>query len=178
MLYFAYGSNLDTDQMRSRCPDAVAGPSATLPDHALVFTGMSRRWGGAVASVTPAAGFEVHGRLWELSPEDLAVLDRFEGHPAVYHRVDRTVVDRSGARHHVQVYMVPKARLAVGRPSPEYLALIRAAYRSLGFDAATLGPDDGGECSREPERSDAAAHARADGDSLDAHRGSRTNRRE
>ncbi len=46
-LYFAYGSNINLDQMAQRCPEAeVVGP-VTLPDHELLF-----RYSG-VATIRP-----------------------------------------------------------------------------------------------------------------------------
>ena len=38
MLYFAYGSNLDCGQMRSRCPSTQFVCRAVLKDHSLAFT--------------------------------------------------------------------------------------------------------------------------------------------
>ena len=48
--YFAFGSNLDQEQMRARCPSAKLLGPAVLPGHALAFAGYSHRWGGAVAT--------------------------------------------------------------------------------------------------------------------------------
>ena len=60
LLYFAYGSNLDADQMRTRCPTARAVSQARLPDHRLAFTHPSRRWRGGSADIVPAAGQAVN----------------------------------------------------------------------------------------------------------------------
>ena len=37
MLYFAFGSNLDPDQMRARCPAHQVVGMAVLRDHKLIF---------------------------------------------------------------------------------------------------------------------------------------------
>ena len=42
MLYFAYGSNLDWAQMKSRCPSATFVDRAKLKDHRLAFTRKSK----------------------------------------------------------------------------------------------------------------------------------------
>ena len=55
MIYFAYGSNLDFVQMRSRCPSAQFVAVAKLPDHQLAFT---RRVG-----ITPGFMSTEYGRL-------------------------------------------------------------------------------------------------------------------
>jgi gamma-glutamylcyclotransferase (GGCT)/AIG2-like uncharacterized protein YtfP len=79
MLYFAYASNLDPEQMRVRCPGHRVVGLAALHDHRLVFPLYSQRWGGGVASVQLAHGQTVWGVVHELSETDLAALDGFEG---------------------------------------------------------------------------------------------------
>jgi hypothetical protein len=79
MLYFAYASNLDPDQMRERCPNHTAVGLAALRDHRLVFPLYSERWGGGAASVVPAHGQAVWGYLYELNDADVAAQDFHEG---------------------------------------------------------------------------------------------------
>lgn len=79
MLYFAYGSNLDPEQMRSRCPEHRVAGLAALRDHRLVFPLYSERWGGGVASVQLAHTLTVWGVVFELTDSDLKSLDGFEG---------------------------------------------------------------------------------------------------
>lgn len=80
MLYFAYGSNLNPDQMRHRCPAHKVVGMAALHEHRLAFPLTSHDWGGGVAGVVPAHGSTVWGIVYELSDEDLASLDRYEGY--------------------------------------------------------------------------------------------------
>ncbi len=76
-LYFAYGSNINLDQMAQRCPEAeVVGP-VTLPDHELLF-----RYSG-VATIRPKKDSVVHGLLWSISPRDERSLDYYEGLPTL-----------------------------------------------------------------------------------------------
>jgi len=77
----AYGSNLDRQQMRRRCPGARAVGPAWLPGHQLAFAGYSASWGGGVGTVIPSPGEVVPGLLYEVGAEDLRTLDAFEGHP-------------------------------------------------------------------------------------------------
>jgi hypothetical protein len=79
MLYFAFGSNLDTEQMRERCPAHRQIGVAVLRDHKLVFPIFSEVWNGGVASLQLSHGNDVWGVLHELNDEDLASLDRHEG---------------------------------------------------------------------------------------------------
>ena len=75
MFYFAYGSNLDPDQMLLRCPDHVVVGLAELRDHRLVFPLTSHDWGGGVASVGVAHGSTVWGMVYDLSEADLTTTD-------------------------------------------------------------------------------------------------------
>lgn len=78
MLYFAYGSNLDPEQMRQRCPGHRVVGLAELRDYRLSFPLTSHDWGGGVASVSVAHGDGVWGAVYDVSDEDLASLDRYE----------------------------------------------------------------------------------------------------
>ncbi len=79
MLYFSFGSNLDPDQMRARCPAHRVVGVAVLRDHKLVFPLFSEGWGGGVASVQLSHGNDVWGVLFELTEEDIRALDGYEG---------------------------------------------------------------------------------------------------
>ena len=124
---FAYGSNLDAEQMRRRCPGAREVGEALLSGWSLWFGGPSRLRGGGVLSVRPGSG-EVRGVVYELPDEDLERLDRFEGHPHFYERVP---VDGAW------VYVL-RADAHPLRPRAAYLDQVTAAWRGRGFDLAPL----------------------------------------
>ncbi|MCC6158879.1 MAG: gamma-glutamylcyclotransferase [Deltaproteobacteria bacterium] len=90
MKYFAFGSNLNLGQMRSRCPDAVPLERALLRDHRLAFR--SRNGGHGVATVVRARGWNVRGGLYRISNRDLMALDNYEGWPISYSRATVEVV--------------------------------------------------------------------------------------
>ena len=72
-LYFAYGSNLDLEQMAQRCPDAeIVGP-VRLENYELRFRG------SGFATVAPKKGSTVYGLVWKLTPNCEQSLDRYEG---------------------------------------------------------------------------------------------------
>lgn len=80
MIYFAFGSNMDPEQMRARCPShRVLGP-AYLPGHALCFPRRSPRRRCATAGFAAAAGKGVWGVLYELGDGDLPKLHEAEGY--------------------------------------------------------------------------------------------------
>lgn len=141
-LYFAYGSNLDAAQMRRRClMSALSGP-ATLDGWRLAFGGHSRTWGGPVATVVRDRGERVDGLLYAVPPDELAILDRCEGHPFCYRRKLLLVTDETGQRRRAHVYVLPIAEEAP--PAPDYFGVLWEAYRRLGFDHEPLAAAAGG----------------------------------
>jgi gamma-glutamylcyclotransferase len=139
LLYFAYGSNLDQEQMQARCARARVDCRAVLLNHALAFGGFSQVWDGAVANVVRRRGARVEGLLYHLADEDLQALDRCEGHPNRSERSFKYVVDEQGRRRRAQVYLRPSRSFQACPPPPGYLALLRRAYDELGFDTVALG---------------------------------------
>ena len=138
MLYFAYGSNLDEDQMRKRCPHATAEHRARLREHELAFGGSSKTRGGAVANVLQSFGHEVPGLLYTIDEADLERLDRFEGAPTTYQRVERVVLDEHGKERRAQVYLKYEVDFERGAPSSAYLEVMKRAYARLSFDDTEL----------------------------------------
>jgi gamma-glutamylcyclotransferase (GGCT)/AIG2-like uncharacterized protein YtfP len=102
-LYFAYGSNLDAEQMRARCPSARGLDRAALADHRLEFTHYSTRWQGGAADVVPAPGSTVWGVVYEMGPGDFAKLDHFE---SGYDRIELEVDAPGLGRLRVTSYTV------------------------------------------------------------------------
>ncbi len=132
MNYFAYASNLNRKQMAERCPEAKPRFTATLPNWKLIFTGWSRQWRGGVASIKPYKGEKVIGAIYEISETDLKSLDKYEGYPAIYNRINVIVFtdagDAVGAVTYVKVQQSEETK-----PAPEYLAIIRQGYKDWGL---------------------------------------------
>ena len=132
MHYFAYGSNLDRRQIKTRCSGCKAGVSATLHHYKLIFTGWSRQWRGGVASIKPMRGERVRGGLYELSESEMHRLDEFEGYPAVYDRINVIVNTDNGETVEAFTY-IKKLQTEETKPSSEYLKLIQQGYRDWGL---------------------------------------------
>jgi hypothetical protein len=142
-LYFAYGSNLNQAQMAERCPGHRVLGRAVLPGHALRFRGHGRDWAGAVATVEPATGEDVHGVVFALTEAHYRALDHYEGFDGegaasnLYDRVTRRVVmEESGEEIEVRTYVIRP--LPEGRPSRRYLDAIVAGMRHHGLPAAAI----------------------------------------
>ena len=132
MLYFAYGSNLDLDQMGARCAGSEPASLVVLKNHRLVFRGQSRLRSKGVLSIEPDPRHHVPGRLYRVTEDHLCTLDRYEGHPRFYRRVMVEVHDDRGKKHAALSYALPNCE-PLNPPVDEYLAIILKAYRALGF---------------------------------------------
>ena len=80
VMYFAYGSNMDWQQMRVRCPSSRFVGIAVLLDHKLVFSRKSVKRGCGVADVVRKAGGNVWGVVFDISDVDISRLDSAEGY--------------------------------------------------------------------------------------------------
>lgn len=136
---FAYGSNVDQDQMRYRCPSARFVGVATLRGHAMAFAGYSASRSGPVATVFACEALDVPGALYSITREDLARLDRFEGVPWMYTRASAWVI-AGGKRRRAEIYRLraEHVRAGLGSPAPAYLGLIVGAYHRLGIPKDSL----------------------------------------
>lgn len=127
-LYFAYGSNMNERQMRSRVPGSRVVGTGHLLGHEFVFSGYSQTWGGSVANVKPCRGSKVFGVLYELPSGGLDALDRFEGYPLAYQRKSAVIarIPRGSAR---AVLYYKKDTRPLGPPSNAYVSLISRALK-------------------------------------------------
>lgn len=117
-LYFAYGSNLDPEQMAWRCPDALDLGRARLEN-------WSWRIGGrGYATVSPSVGSVVWGGLWNLSESDLISLDRYEGVAGGLYR--REVLPVLTDHQSIDALVYIENYNDVGTPWGEYLEKILA----------------------------------------------------
>ena len=130
-LYFAYGSNINLDQMAQRCPDAqVVGP-VTLENYELLFRGNLR--GAGVATIAPREGSTVHGLLWNITPECERSLDYYEGYPHLYGKEPVTVHGHDGQEHTVMAYVMTELCKEPSIPSFDYYNGILEGYRQNGL---------------------------------------------
>lgn len=159
--YFAYGSNMNLDQMAHRCPDAEVIGTVRLEGYRLSFAG-----GSGVATILPETGSHVDGVLWEISEADERQLDVYEGFPRLYGKETVTVKDKAGREHSVMAYtMNAPYRDRQAMPSIPYLYGIVEGCTQNGMDTdhvfdalkrtereVTGQQERGGERRKGPER--------------------------
>ena len=139
MLYFAYGSNLEAQDLARFGLSLSAVARAYLPDRRLAFTHASTSRGGGVLDVAEARGSAVEGMLFRLDPAAARALDEKENRGHRYRRVETVALDEDGRERAAFVYEVePAEREAFVAPAPGYLDVVRRGYRAHGLDDAPL----------------------------------------
>ena len=99
-LYFAYGSNMNPERIRTRIPDARPVGRATLRGWRLVER--------LYADIERAKGGRVDGVLYCVTPTELHRLDAYEGFPRIYDCIEVCVyaelMGKEAERHRVPAF--------------------------------------------------------------------------
>jgi cation transport regulator ChaC len=135
--HFAYGSNMNRAQMRSRGGNILEEHNACLPNYELRFN-KKVRGGTAGANVQPAPGKNVHGVLYKIEESAFRSLDRYEGVPEHYRRIEVKVTPDGGQPVPAQVYIASKIEKGL-RPSPHYLQTILEGAGEHSLPADYIG---------------------------------------
>ncbi len=128
MYYFAYGSNLNREQMQERCPDSEPVAKAKLEGYRLCFN--------RVADIVEDEGSLVWGAIYTVSPRDIKNLDRYEGYPNFYDKLDVDVADDQGKVYRAFVYVMTSK--GCREPNDSYYRIIVEGYRDWGLEPAPL----------------------------------------
>ena len=120
--YLAYGSNMNRAQMLARSGKILEEHNASLPNYEVRFN-KKVRGGTAGANVQPAPGKIVRGVLYKIEEGALRSLDRYEGVPEHYRRIEVQVTPEGGQPVPAQIYIASKVEKGL-RPSPNYLQAI------------------------------------------------------
>lgn len=93
----------------------------TLKGYKRTFQGIGPIWEyKSVATVTPDENEEINAFAFLMTPEDIALMDKYEGIPSFYTRVEVELTDRIGEAFRGFVYiMTPKETFEF--PSSKYL---------------------------------------------------------
>jgi gamma-glutamylcyclotransferase (GGCT)/AIG2-like uncharacterized protein YtfP len=121
-LYFAYGSNMNEEQFKARCPASYFLCRAKLPEYRFIITS------SGYATVVPEAGRVVHGVLCALTEADERELDHREGvHDGSYRRGELPVVTEFGYVITALIYL--DGAVGEGVPLDGYLEAILSGAR-------------------------------------------------
>lgn len=110
--YFAYGSNMNPDQMKTRCPGAEAICPAKLKNYCLAER--------LYADIDPEEGSNVYGVLYSVPEDEMKEMDRHEGAPHTYRRIKVEVEFAMRPRKAVTYILTPeKKKERDGIPFPD-----------------------------------------------------------
>ena len=126
-LYIAYGSNINLEQMKYRCPHSKVVGTSKIKDYELEFRG--------VATIVSNKGATVPVLIWELDERDLPVLNRYEGWPRLY-RQETMSFELNGREVEGMAYLMNYGELSP--PSQQYYNTILQGYRENGLDEKYL----------------------------------------
>jgi gamma-glutamylcyclotransferase (GGCT)/AIG2-like uncharacterized protein YtfP len=132
--HFAYASNMNRAQMKSRAGEILEERRGRLENYELVFN-KKVRGGTATANIRPAPGRVIEGVLYKINESALRNLDRFEGAPEHYRRIEVNVLDGNGQKIAAQAFLATKVEKGL-RPAAHYLKTILegAAEHNLPAD--------------------------------------------
>lgn len=122
MKYFAYGSNMDKDRMTERKINFSSRQFAKLDGHKLVFNKKAKDGDFTYANIATSEKEFVEGVLYEFPDDEISKLDRAEGFPNHYDKVQVTVTDKNGNSINATTYIAKQEKVVNGLlPTSEYL---------------------------------------------------------
>lgn len=128
--YVAYGSNLNIEQMISRCPDALLIETETLHDRGLAIKGPIEGHGSLTLIKEP--GGKVHVVLWKITRQDKEKLDRYEALNRLY-EVEHFVLGGKKCFTYIMKNIYPTTST-----TREYMEICEKGYEENGFDPIYL----------------------------------------
>ena len=147
MLYFGYGSNLDKEDWTRWCnqkrinPDGLKeiGP-AWIDGFILDFNyySSSREAGAANLTWVAPGMAATPGALFEIDEYTRDALDRKEGHPHYYRRVEKIVHTTDGQSHLAYTYIHESEETEFHTPTDDYIELIRNGLMRLELPTTWL----------------------------------------
>jgi len=126
-------------QMRSRCPTILEELPAHLPNYELRFN-KKVRGGSGGPNIQPSQGNTVHGVLYKIEETAFRMLDRYEGVPQHYRRIEVQVTpdgDPPVQSVPAQIYIATKIEKGL-RPAPHDLNAILEGAGEHNLPAAYL----------------------------------------
>jgi len=122
MWYFAYGSNMNFDRMRERILREPIAKAGWLVGYCLLFNKVaSKKSGVGYANIKENKDENVYGVLYDVTQDEIAKLDGFEGVPRHYEKKEMEIKSGNGNVTAV-VYIANKEQVKDGLlPERAYL---------------------------------------------------------
>lgn len=132
MLYVAYGSNMNLEQMKFRCPNSRVVSNGILKGWKLIFNVH------ADIIQTENENDFVPVVVWDIAEEDWRRLDMYEGFPSYYVKQIVNVILDNGENESAVVYVMDYNKKGVYPPSEDYFGGIYWGYIDNGIDVECL----------------------------------------
>ncbi len=132
--YLAYGSNLNLDHMKYRCPSAKPIGTMELKGYRLIFKGSCKDY--SYLTIEPDENSTVPLGIFELSFLDIFSLDKYEGYPSLYHKINIPIKVR-GQDKKALIYVM-NDMFDYNLPSSSYVDVCMDGYNDFGFDPEIL----------------------------------------
>lgn len=133
MKFFLYGDLLNPSQLTRRAPEHQFLHLATLADHTVKFCRWSSQWRCGLASVVHSMGEKTWGGVFELTDEDVKIMDQFEQDvpQGAYRHLQVTVSTETGEKELVTTY----AAKPIGKfkPKDHYLDWVLKGLKQWKF---------------------------------------------
>ena len=132
MLYVAYGSNMNLDQMKNRCPRSKVVGVGKVVGWKLIFNIH------ADIICTNNINDEVPVVIWDIHDDDWYMLDRYEGYPSYYIKRNIEVITDNGEFVEAIVYVMSNKMKGVSSPYESYFNVILRGYEENGINTDVL----------------------------------------
>jgi len=130
--YFAYGSNMNLEQMARRCPGAQLGSRAKLSDWRYFING------NGYAGIEEFPGSEVWGCLWSLNSRHWEALDEYEGVDGGYYEKKILKVERDSGNEEIDAWVYLSNDYDYGIPSSEYQAIVIRGAKDVNLSKSYI----------------------------------------
>ena len=131
--YLAYGSNLNLEQLKQRCPTAKVVGKTIINNYRLVFKGKSNV---GFLTIEPSLNSMVPVGIFEITEFDEHNLDWYEGYPTFYNKEYFDVILNGKSIKALIYIMNPSFSYAI--PRIEYINTCLKGYENFGFNKEIL----------------------------------------
>lgn len=130
--YFAYGSNLNKEQVKERINSFKECGPAILEDYKLTFNIYSPARDGGVADILTSKGDKVYGAVYKMSKEKLYKVEE-TGLKSGRYKPEQVEVNYNNQKINATAFVVSDKNDFI-EPSDEYLKTILNGLRDHGYD--------------------------------------------
>lgn len=131
--YLAYGSNLNVEEMKKRCPFAKPVGRSVIKDYRLAYKGTKQI---SYLTIEPCEDSIVPVGVYEITPMDELNLDYYEGVPTLYSK-EKITVQLNDQPIEAIVYIMNPI-YSYNLPSNYYIERCLTGYTNFHFDKNIL----------------------------------------